>query len=365
MNDGTSALDQGNAAYASNAFGDALKHYTTAIEARPSAEHFLKRSLAFLALAQPREALMDANSAKLAAEKAGDKTLLGRALFRKAVALRDLGNLDSAKTNLAEARKLGCRDQAAGFDEQQFEQQQPTKQDPQQPQQPQPQQPQTVQGTTAAAPITPAASFLPPSKIRHEWFQNENFVTVSIFVKGLPRDDPNVVQIDYQEDALSVTIRLPSGSDYMLELDPLFNSIIPTESKHSVMSTKVEIKLKKKILGIKWNDLEKPSTLDSVTQQISQISAAAAPAYPTSSKKKHDWDSIVKNHEDDKPEGEAALHALFKNIYKDASDETRRAMVKSYQESGGTTLSTNWEEIGKKKVEVSPPEGMIAKKYEQ
>ncbi len=38
-------------------------------------------------------------------------------------------------------------------------------------------------------------------------------------------------------------------------------------------------------------------------------------------------------------------------------------MMKSYQESGGTVLSTNWEDVGKKKVEVSPPDGMIAKKW--
>jgi hypothetical protein len=32
-------------------------------------------------------------------------------------------------------------------------------------------------------------------------------------------------------------------------------------------------------------------------------------------------------------------------------------MMKSYQESGGTTLSTNWDEVKKGKVEVKPPAG--------
>ena len=35
------------------------------------------------------------------------------------------------------------------------------------------------------------------------------------------------------------------------------------------------------------------------------------------------------------------------------------------QESGGTVLSTNWSEIGGKKTEVKPPDGMEYKKWDQ
>jgi hypothetical protein len=34
------------------------------------------------------------------------------------------------------------------------------------------------------------------------------------------------------------------------------------------------------------------------------------------------------------------------------------------QESNGTVLSTDWKEVGSKKVEGSPPEGMEVKKWE-
>jgi suppressor of G2 allele of SKP1 len=40
-------------------------------------------------------------------------------------------------------------------------------------------------------------------------------------------------------------------------------------------------------------------------------------------------------------------------------------MIKSYTESGGTVLSTNWKEVGKSKVKGSAPDGMIMKEWEK
>jgi len=67
--------------------------------------------------------------------------------------------------------------------------------------------------------------------------------------------------------------------------------------------------------------------------------------------------------EEEKLEGEAALNQVFQNIYKGASDDQRRAMMKSFSESGGTVLSTNWDEVGKGAVKGSPPQGLEMKKW--
>jgi len=94
--------------------------------------------------------------------------------------------------------------------------------------------------------------------------------------------------------------------------------------------------------------------------------------YPTSSKSKKDWSqvehAIDADNKKEKPEGEDAASKLFKEIYKGADEDTKKAMIKSYQTSGGTVLSTNWDEVKKKDYEKkrpSPPKGMEWRNYEQ
>ena len=53
-------------------------------------------------------------------------------------------------------------------------------------------------------------------------------------------------------------------------------------------------------------------------------------------------------------EGGDAVDGFFKKLYAGADPETRRAMIKSYTESQGTSLSTNWSEVSKGKVEAHP-----------
>ncbi|CAE6219274.1 unnamed protein product [Arabidopsis arenosa] len=57
------------------------------------------------------------------------------------------------------------------------------------------------------------------------------------------------------------------------------------------------------------------------------------------------------SEKDEKLDGDAAMNKFFSDIYSSADEDMRRAMNKSFAQSNGTVLSTNWKEVGTKKVE--------------
>ncbi|KAI1435945.1 SGS-domain-containing protein [Xylaria sp. CBS 124048] len=107
------------------------------------------------------------------------------------------------------------------------------------------------------------------------------------------------------------------------------------------------------------DSMEKTGSSESVTSQKPK----GAPAYPTSSKTgPKDWDSI--DDDDGENPAERDVNSFFRDIYKGADDDTKRAMMKSYIESNGTALSTNWNEAREKTYQTSAPDGAEAKKWE-
>lgn len=91
--------------------------------------------------------------------------------------------------------------------------------------------------------------------------------------------------------------------------------------------------------------------------------AAKPAAYPTSSRSgPKNWDSIGADDDDD--EGSGDPNHFFKGLYAGATDEQKRAMMKSFIESNGTALSTDWADVSNRTVETKPPEGVEAKQWD-
>ncbi|KAM6919078.1 protein SGT1 homolog [Xenentodon cancila] len=191
--------------------------------------------------------------------------------------------------------------------------------------------------------------------VRHDWYQTDSQVIVTVMAKNVPKDG---VCVNFTEKELSAKIQMASGQVYNLHLH-LLHPVVPQQSSFKILSTKVEIKMKK-MDGLRWETLEGEG-------QESNIKHFNPHEYPTSSHYTHKWDKMVldlsEEEKNEKLEGDAALNRLFQQIYSDGSDEVKRAMNKSFMESGGTVLSTNWKDVGKKKVGVSPPDDLEFKKY--
>ncbi|KAF9185888.1 Protein SGT1 A [Haplosporangium sp. Z 767] len=360
---------QGSHSFADEDYDEALSYYSKAIEINAThAEIFLKRSATYQKLGKDKEAYDDAVRAlALIKEKpTADVTVEAKAQLRKGVAAFHIQDYQTAKVALEACQALSPEQRTLASWIRKNEQElaklpkaaTPT--------------PAPVPAAADQTPLTsPAVSASPTSapppapatpathRVRHEWYQNDAYVTISVFIKNVKKE---TVDVNITDDALSVTVKMPSGSDYSLELGPLSHKVIPAESKYEVLSTKIEIQLKKERFAIKWGALEGE---DVNAGSMATIVGSAASAYPSSSKKAKNWDALEKEaaQDEEKADGDKALNQLFAQIYKDADDDTKRAMMKSFTESNGTCLSTNWDEVGKGTVETRPPEGMVAKKY--
>lgn len=209
--------------------------------------------------------------------------------------------------------------------------------------------PAAAQPSTSTTETTEKAA----PRYRHEWFQTDTHVTVDLFAKGIKKDR---LKVAIEQRNLTITIQLDTGSEFVLDVE-LADNIVVAESKYELLSTKIEVTLKKSKVA-RWKTLE--NTGESATVQWDQKHEGApnpASLYPSSRGAKN-WDAIAKSDEEEKLSGDHALNKLFRDIYKDASEEQRRAMMKSYVESNGTVLSTNWEEVGQGEVKGQAPAGM-------
>lgn len=324
-----------NDAFFDDDYDEALTLFTELVELEPTNPEFiLKRCQVYQKLNKLELALKDGEKA-LELLQQGSRSLLARAHLQLGITLHRLGQFEKAQTHLEQSKELNPKEKTLVTWLRKNEDKLPKKTVP------------TAEAPAAAAPPPPA----PKAAGRYEWFQNDTFVTIEVFVKNVKAE---ALELNFFENSLSLTVKLPNGSDYSIELDPLAHKILPKESFYKILSTKIEIKLRKEMVGIMWGALEGEDDVVSM----------AAPTSTTGTKKSKDWNALAREvDEETKPEGEQALNALFQQIYKDADPDTKRAMMKSFVESNGTCLSTNWSEIGSKKTETKPPEGMVAKKY--
>ncbi|KAL6774566.1 SGTA1 [Auxenochlorella protothecoides x Auxenochlorella symbiontica] len=201
----------------------------------------------------------------------------------------------------------------------------------------------------------------PQPTYRHQWFQTAEKVEVGVLAKGLKAEQ---VEVDIAERRLRVQIRDVSGKqDYDLDVR-LAGQVAASQSSWSVLGSKVEVVLAKAD-DQQWPDLaERPvagggpgvDEMGTIADASLAAQEGAAPVYPYAGKKV-DWDAVeaaVKAEEkQEQPEGDAGVMKFFQELYQNGDEDFQRAMMKSYVESGGIELSTNWKEVAKKDFKAS------------
>uniref|UniRef100_A0A023F921 Putative chaperone binding protein n=1 Tax=Triatoma infestans TaxID=30076 RepID=A0A023F921_TRIIF len=172
-----------------------------------------------------------------------------------------------------------------------------------------------------------------PLPYKLDWYQTETQVVLSVLAKNV---DSEKLKITFNNSKINMTLAFKDGSvvDRTIHLE---NSVVGERCVYKVFPTKIEMRLPK-LQGVHWVKLE--------SEEVKV------------SKPSRNWDKVVSEIEDEKLEGEAVLNALFQKIYAEGSDEVKKAMNKSFLESGGTELNTNWDAVSKGKVTIKPPEGM-------
>ena len=184
-------------------------------------------------------------------------------------------------------------------------------------------------------------------KIIYNWIQTGTDITVDI----TSNHNLNAYDIKINKKSIEFVDKKEGTVKYTINLT---NGILVEKSSYKITSSmKCKLELHKEVENFNWVNLEVSKNDDSLNNPKDKVVHGY---YPSSSKVKKDWSQLDKEideqeKEDASKDGNEGMWRLFRDIYAKGNEETRRAMIKSFQTSGGTVLSTNWDEVKDKDYE--------------
>jgi suppressor of G2 allele of SKP1 len=163
----------------------------------------------------------------------------------------------------------------------------------------------------------------PPFPIRTDTYQTSKSCAAVLYTRGFV-----IADLQTHADSQSVSIEVEIDGETYQKRWVFFAEIDPKSLKVDQGRVKVEIILQK-VAQIMW-------------PQVEAEPEAVIPLYER-------WrDKKLPREEEEKPVG---LEATLRQWYKDADEDSRRAMMKSMVESGGTVFNPVWKEVGQKKID--------------
>uniref|UniRef100_A0A914Y144 Uncharacterized protein n=1 Tax=Panagrolaimus superbus TaxID=310955 RepID=A0A914Y144_9BILA len=172
----------------------------------------------------------------------------------------------------------------------------------------------------------------PSQIVKLEYYQTASNVVISLLEKNA---DESKIAVECEPKRLKVAY-----GDRILLNTSLFGEVIPEDLCYSVKARKIEISLKKKESS-HWSELE-----DKHKDEMD-----AKKKIPTDR-----WGAVVKEIDEDEAEAKD-VDGVLKKLFANCNDDAKKAMMKSWSESGGKVLSMNWDEVKQKKCEYKSKDG--------
>lgn len=210
--------DLGAKALAAKDYTSAITYYTDALKTSNSPIWFINRSTAYHRAGQYDLALQDAEAGVLAARQRARREQITAAQMRRAIALYSLGRLGDSRLVLTWVRKLNEKEKSLGvwqlkvaneydkLPEDAEGRKVSVTEVPDEAKLPEVGKTVAVEEKSKVvtqAPQTSNPTQTPKEKIRHEWYQSSNKVTITIFAKGIPKEQ---AEVNIAEDSVSFPI---------------------------------------------------------------------------------------------------------------------------------------------------------------